>query len=316
MAVTPPPPDPPVEDRPPLSELLRGALVTPGRQRPGRIYSGEVYARGGRLAPLSLRPSGRAGFRHVPEPPRGRGAARLAGRHLYVGPLFGIFGHDLVELPGRLWPLLEAGARFDGVVAQKFRPGMEALQLRLDATIATVLAAFGIGFEAIRVVEAPTEVEELLVPEPALHINHFGLPVLGDCLRRIAAYHRAPPRLGDARGLYLSRSLLGASRVANEPELEAAARRLGLLVLHPQLLPLPVQIALAGEAKAIAGTDGSALHLAAFARRGTRLVSFDTRDLVNQRILNAVAGLDARPVAVLPGAAVPDPEGLLRRGLA
>jgi hypothetical protein len=306
---------PPIEDRAPLSELVRGAIVTPGRQRPGKRYSGEVWAPGGRLVPLSLRPSARAGFRHVPEPPRGR-VARLAGRHLYAGPLFGIFGHDLVELPGRLWPLLAAGHRFDGVVAQKFRPGLDALQLRLDATIATVLAAFGIGFEAIRVVEAPTEVEELLVPEPALHINDFGLPVLGDCLRRIAERYRAPPRLGEARGLYLSRTLTGASRIANEPELEAAARRLGLLVLHPQLLPLPVQIALAGEARALAGTDGSALHLAAFARRGTRLVSFDTRELVNQRILNAVAGLDARPVPVPPGAAVPDPEGLLRRGLA
>ena len=211
----------------------------------------------------------------MPERPR-RATAKLAGRHLYAGPLFGIFGHDLVELPGRLWPLLDAGERFDGIVVQKFTPGVDGVQLRLDQTIATVLAAFDIGFERIHLVEAPTEVEDLLVPEPALHINHFGLPVLGDCFRRIAARHAGlSPRL-PGRGLYLSRTGIGgtgASRVANEPEVEAAARRAGLQVLHPQRLGLPLQIALMAEAGAIAGTDGSALHLAAFARPGTRLLS-------------------------------------------
>ena len=89
--------------------------------------------------------------------------------------------------------------------------------------------------------------------------------------------------------------------MANEPEIEAAARRAGLQVLHPQRLGLPLQIALMAEAQAIAGTDGSALHLAAFARPGTRLLTFDTRNVVNQRIINAVAGLDARTVPVAPG---------------
>ena len=295
-----------VQDRPPARAQLRRALVTPGRQRPGRQYSGEVYDADGRLEPLSLRPSARAGYKHLPEPPR-RARARLAGRHLYAGPLFGIFGHDLIELPGRLWPLLEqGGARFDGIVVQKFTPGADAVQLRLDATIATVLAAFDIGFQQIHLVEAPTEVEDLTVPEPALAINHFGLPILGDCFRRIAERQAGiAPRL-PGRGLYLSRSGTGASRVANEPEIEAAARRAGLQVLHPQRLGLPLQIALMAEAQAIAGTDGSALHLAAFARPGTRLLSFDTRDVVNQRIVNAVAGLDARSVPVAPGGIVQD----------
>lgn len=291
-----------LQDRAPARADLRRALVTPRRRRLLRQYSGEVYHADGRLEPLSLRPSTRAGYQHVPEPPR-RARARLAGRHLYVGPLFGIFGHDLVELPGRLWPLLEAraGETFDGIVAQKFTPGTDGVQLRLDQTIATVLAAFDIDFHRIHLVETPTEVEHLTIPEPALHINHFGLPVLGDCFRRIASRHAGTaPRL-PGRGLYLSRASTGASRIANEPEVEAAARRAGLQVLHPQRLGLPLQIALMADAAAIAGTDGSALHLAAFARPGTRLLSLDTRDLVNQRIINTVAGLDARSVRVAPG---------------
>ena len=311
-AAPPAPPDPAddpiLQDRPPAHAELRRALVTPRRRRLLRQYSGEVYHADGRLEPLSLRPSARADYKHVPERPR-RATAKLAGRHLYAGPLFGIFGHDLVELPGRLWPLLDAGERFDGIVVQKFTPGVDGVQLRLDQTIATVLAAFDIGFQRIHLVEAPTEVEDLLVPEPALHINHFGLPVLGDCFRRIAARHAGlSPRL-PGRGLYLSRTGIGgtgASRVANEPEVEAVARRAGLQVLHPQRLGLPLQIALMAEARAIAGTDGSALHLAAFARPGTRLLSLDTRDVVNQRIVNAVAGLDARSVLVAPGGTVED----------
>jgi Glycosyltransferase 61 len=298
-----------IERRDPVREVLDRALVTPGRQQPGRRYSGEAWAADGRLSSLSLRPSARAGFKHVPLAP-GRPAVRLAGHHLYAGPLFGIFGHDLVELPGRLWPLLHE--RFDGIVVQKFKPGTDAFQLKVDHTIATVLDAFGIGFRDIHVVEAPTEVERLTVPEPALYINDFGLPVLGDCFRRIAARYRADP-IFDGRGFYLSRTQAGSSRVANEAELEAAARRAGLQVLHPQLCALPMQIALMAGAGTLAGTDGSALHLAAFAAPGTRLLYVDTRDLANQRILNAVAGLDATCVRVPPGGTVADPERLLQR---
>ena len=306
-----PEPDALVQSRPPARATLEGALVTPGRLRPVRLYSGEVWRPDGRLEPLSLRPSARAGFQHSPPPRPPRAAARLAGRHLFAGPLFGIFGHDLVELTGRLWPLLDE--RFDGVVVQKFTPGVDAFQLKADQTIATVLAAFGIGFERIHVVETPTEVEALVVPEPALHINDFGLPVLGDCFRRIAEHCAAAAPPFEGSGFYLSRSRSGAGRVANEAEIETAARAAGLQVLHPQLLALPVQIALMGKARALAGTDGSALHLAAFARPGTRLLSFDTRVVINQHIIDAIAGLDARSVPVAPGGAVPDAEAELRR---
>jgi Glycosyltransferase 61/Methyltransferase domain len=293
---------PHVRGRSPAREVVHRAIVTPGRRQPASQYSGEAYRADGTLCPLSVRPSARAAYRHVPFPP-GRASARMAGHYLYAGPLFGIFGHDLVELAGRLWPLLTE--RFDGIVAQKWTPAVDAFQLKLDHTIETVLGAFGIGFHDIHVVEAPVEVEYLTVPEPALYINDFGLPILGDCYRLIADHYRSSP-VFHGKGFYISRTRAGSSRVANEPELEEAARRAGLQVLHPQRFSLPVQIALMRQAEVIVGTDGSAMHLAAFARPGTRVLCFDTRNLANQRIIGDVSHLDSRYVKVAPGEKVGD----------
>jgi hypothetical protein len=313
-AVIPPAPEAPpgsvLQDRRPVSEVLERAIVTPGRHRPERIYSGEAFRSDGQLCALSLRHSSR--YRHVPIPPRLPVAERLAGHHLFAGPLFRIFGHDLVELPGRLWPLLEG--KFDGIVVTKWRPGDDAFQLKVEHTISTILAAFGIGPGDIRIIERPTEIERLTVPEHALYINNFGLPILGDCFRRIAGHYRTERGFA-GRGFYLSRTKARFSRVANEPEIEAAARAAGLQVLHPQMCALSMQIALMGQAEVIAGTDGSALHLAAFARPGTRLVYFDTRDLTTQRIINAAAALDAHSISVPLGRRVEDPRGCFRRFL-
>jgi hypothetical protein len=302
-----------VRRRDPAREIVHRAIVTPGQVRPVRQYSGEAYRADGALCPLSVRPSARAGFKHVPLPPPRRAGERLDGHYLYAGPLFGIFGHDLIELPGRLWPLLTEA--FDGIVVQKFRPGFDSFQLKVDRTITTVLAAFGVDFHAIKVVETPTEVERLTIPEPALYINDYGLPILGDCFRRIADHYGGAATF-DGKGFYLSRTLTGSSRVANEKELEDVARGFGLQVLHPQLCPLPVQIALMRQARVIAGTDGSAMHLAAFAEPGTRLLCFETRQLTNQRIIDEVAALDARYVPVPPDRPVGGVRAHFRRILA
>jgi hypothetical protein len=291
------PPDVFVIDRAPERETIEGAIVTPGRRRHAlRQYSGEVYRADLSLCALSTRPSTSAGFKHVPAPPR-RVPARLEGHHLYAGPLFGMFGHDLIEFTGRLWPLMTE--RFDGIVVQKWRHGQDAFQMKVDHTITTILAAFGIGFHDINVIEKPTRVERLTVPEPALHINDFGLPILGDCFRHISNHYRQEP-LFFGRGFYLSRTQARTCRVVNEREIEAAAREFGLQVLHPQYCALPLQISLMRQAEVIVGTDGSAMHLAAFARPGTRSLCFETRKFVNQHIIDQVSALDAHYVQVPP----------------
>jgi capsular polysaccharide biosynthesis protein len=67
------------------------------------------------------------------------------------------------------------------------------------------------------------------------------------------------------------------------------------------------------QAEALVGTDGSAMHLAAFARPGTRILTFDTRNLMNQRIINELAGLEASTVDVPAGGPVRDIEAHLAR---
>ena len=53
------------------------------------------------------------------------------------------------------------------------------------------------------------------------------------------------------------------------------------------------QVGLISRAEVIAGCDGSALHLALFAKPGTTLLAIDSRELVNQLMIDEVRGLDA-----------------------
>ena len=56
---------------------------------------------------------------------------------------------------------------------------------------------------------------------------------------------------------------------------------------------MQTQIRMIRRADAIAGCDGSALHLGAFARPGTTLLSIDSRTVLNQLIIDDLSALDA-----------------------
>ena len=277
---------------PPQLEIIESAWVTPYVAAENHRFSGEVFRCDGSVCTFSLRRTARTMLHHEPlQPARSTARPKLKGHYLYGGHIFGIFGHDLFEFPGRLWPLLSEH-RFDGIVCQSWKANA------FNRTIAAVLPAFGIEQDDVVVVSDEVEVESLTVPEQAIKINDHCLSILGDCYRRLAMFYRRP--VDTHKGFYLSRRMLGglARSVRSEATFEREAIEAGLTVIHPQTLPLPDQIGLMAGARNIVGPDGSAMHLAAFAKPGTLVLSFETRHIRNQRIINEVMGLEGRYVDV------------------
>src|SRR5262249_50740549 len=119
--------------REPSAVWLEKAIITPLEHHVTNHFSGAVYARDGMLCELSVRPSEKSFFKHLPDD-RHHGAGEfLPGTYLYGGIIFDLFGHDLFEMPTRLWPLIN-GQIFDGVIFHSRRPDTGDIR----ATSATV----------------------------------------------------------------------------------------------------------------------------------------------------------------------------------
>ena len=81
----------------------------------------------------------------------------------------------------------------------------------------------------------------------------------------------------------------------HEPLIQEAASAAGFVVIHPQELPVSVQIKMMDHARSLSGLDGSAMHLVVFARQGTNVLCLNTRKIVNtsQVILESLAGVNS-----------------------
>ena len=62
---------------------------------------------------------------------------------------------------------------------------------------------------------------------------------------------------------------------------------------------MPDQVAVLRNAKVIAGCDGSALHMSAFSRPGTKLLAIDSRTVPNQFLVDQARQLDALHVLAM-----------------
>ena len=289
---------------------------------------GAVYDRRGRLLGDSERAkSNRAWSGNPSRLPEGLGedADRLPGRTFFGGHLRDAFGHLLLEVMPRFWPDL-AYQEFDHVLLCSTVVGRASGPIQPYA--ADLLAGLGVDpASCVRLADRPLVCEELTVATAPFVLKHAVHPAF------LQPFERACGSLvGEGTGtassmtgrrLYFSRGRLPASRrrAANEAELEAILVGAGFDVIHPQEMPIRDQVAAVDGADALAGCDGSALHLAAFARPGTVLLAIDSRPVLNQFMIDGVRGVDA--VHVLAAAQRTDRTGrwvadldLVRQGLA
>lgn len=294
-----------------LTPLRRGELRT--TESPRRWITGAVHDAEGRLLPVSQRMwSGdpRSPVAADPDPVRvPKVAEELSGTWLYAGHWFPHFGHFLLETLTNLWPDPTTLA-LDGVVAHRgyrgdLAPAGSGLGLAAPEPPSwqrELLRLAGYGDLELRKVRGrPARVEQLLVPARPVVLKSWAKPPAVEVWRRIAGAVEPGP---DKR-VFLSRKLFHADRHGDrrrvrvregwDDKLECVFDRADFRVVHPETLPMVEQIAIARGATVLAGSSGSALHLAAFADPGTRVLEVgDTRSdrapMPAQGVIDAACG--------------------------
>lgn len=226
---------------------------------------------------------------------------RMQGRHLFAEMIYGHFGHAIVDMPARLWPLAAAGldiGALDGVAALPMLGVTE--QGAMPRHTSMMIEAMGVPQDTLRFVSRPVRVERLIIARRAAPYCGRMDPAFNTVTQ--AAGRRLAAR-SDLGGDLPARLYLSRSRLKDDPRggaglarLDETFRGLGFEVVHPQELPLPDQIALVRRATHIAGPIGSQTHLCAFSETpGLKLLSVgpDYFELpINSRILAAQGGAE------------------------
>lgn len=198
----------------------------------------------------------------------------LAGRWIWGGLLYNNFAHFIAESLGRLWALDVVRGDIDGVLFIPRRPGSPAKLTNFHKGVFDVM---GVDLP-VRIVGAPLEVEELIVPGQG-----FGLGAIISGTPTFRHYRDAnfakdiAPEGGEK--LYISRSKLPLDRggLLGEADIEAHLRAEGYEIFHPQLHSIQTQIARYKAAKHLVACEGSALHLLAFCGAEGQRVAMITR---------------------------------------
>lgn len=298
-------------------ELLKveRAYLTPVRQGPLRVVHppnrwlrGAVHDRDGRLLRLSQKVGGLHGNQGAAADPAQvsprPGVRRLEGTWLYGGHWIGHFGHFFTESVTTLWP---RDLEVRGLVFHRYfgrHQGIQPWQTELVER-----AGWG-GLPVEVVTDDPVEVERLWVPSRGVVANgwaHQGAVDVWD--RMVASVGTRTP--GPER-VFLSRLAFNERRREQGRATRTTPRRdrrldrffagAGFAVVAPETLGIADQIALAAGAEVIAGCAGSALHLAAFAPAGTRVLELgDNRSpevqVPMQHVIDHVRG---HPSAFVP----------------
>ena len=231
-------------------------------------------------------------------------AVVLEGSAVYLGQLSSHFGHFLLESLARAW-ILEFVGPDCGIV---FHHAVRSFKLQPFAV--RMLEALGVQEHRLVVASRDHVCRRLLVPSSQNWIlfcmsTHFGrvFDKLRTALTSDITDHFPKKvyftRRQLAQRVQASDAKSGSLRrsYANEEELERIFDRAGYEIVAPERLTLEAQIAMVSRATHIAGTTGSAMHLAIFNDRpDTRVISIDTRFSQSQLMIETVRGLQGHHI--------------------
>jgi capsular polysaccharide biosynthesis protein len=300
----------------PKLRVVEGARLTrvqKGRlrvlRRPDRWITGAVHDSKGRLVPISQKIGGLGGHRMAMADPLRieleRRVPRLRGRWLYGGHWMMHFGHFLTETVTTLWP--EDLEPIRGLVFHRYlspNPIVHTWQQRL----VDLAGHQGVPIHIVN--ERQVRVDELVVPSRSIVQHGWGDPGATAVWQRIAAAvpEQDPPwsAAGWPSRVYMSRASFNAGVRArgrkdarSTPEcdalLDAVFAEAGFEVIAPEKLSIDDQVRLLRSTRVLAGQNGSALHLAGFARPGARVLELGdrhrpNRGVLTQRVINTLCG--------------------------
>jgi len=282
--------------------LIEGAIVVPPAKGLGNqsVQRSGVLTPDGRLVEEGITWRGQTPVTIAPAMPTGE-IADLKGTWMFLGPLFGHFGHFLVESICRIWAFGPLKDKIDGVI---YVPKFQNRPDHVANVYRPFLQALGVTAPMVNL-EDPTRVERLFVPAQGFGMFQMieGAPEYRDFVRAHAGKGIEPK---GAEKIYISRSALPAIRgsVLGEKRLEALLEAEGYEVFHPQKHPHDAQIAAYRAARQIVGVDCSPLHLLALvgdSGQKTGIVARRDGDLDQYfaRQIRAFQGAEAWPMNFL-----------------
>ena len=214
-------------------------------------------------------------FNYAPELPNSSDLQELSGAWMYAGPMFGHFGHFLMDSMTRFWAWDELKDKIDGIlfVPKQNNDG----QLRVLGIQTPLIEAMGITAEA-RVVEYPTRVEKLFVPTMGIGLGEWmmGSPAFQ---KHVLKYGGGDIEPHGPEKIYISRFDLpkGRSSYVGEGRVQSYLEKAGYTTIHPQKLSKVEQVQRYKAATHVIAPDGSALHLLAYCGRDDQKVSIISR---------------------------------------
>ena len=175
---------------------------------------------------------------------------------VYMGPLFGQYGHFLTETIARLWYVVET--KYEGSLL--FHGAEDQLNLGFVKSFFELL---GISRDRLLTFNAPTRLENVVVPYPSMS-NRAEIFRCHQWVTKLVTETQLKSRTRESSSqpLFFSRTRLkaGRSRYYGEEKLERYLKKKQVLIVDPQTLDLQTQIELVNRHDTIIGIQGSALH--------------------------------------------------------
>lgn len=280
-------------------QIVEGAIVVPppkdGKNR--SVQQMGVLTPDGAIVENSITWRGRSRVNQTPPmPPEGE-IVDLKGNYMFLGPLFGHFGHFLVESICRIWAFDQLKDKLDGVL---YFPKFQNRPEHVASVYQPLLKELGVDVPMHNLADA-TRVERLYVPVQGFGMFQMieGAPEFRDFINQHAGKN-IPPE--GPEKIYISRSALPPVRgsILGEKLLEDRLKAEGYRVYHPQKHSHLEQIAAYRAATHIISVDCSPLHLLALVGNANQKVGIIARrngdlDQIFAKQIRAFKGAEANP---------------------
>lgn len=199
------------------------------------------------------------------------------------------FGHLLVEGINRIYPFFKdeyKNCKFVfTLIGKKEVPTYVLNMLRLA----------GIPNENIIFLKKPARFKRVYVPDEAFDWTEYSSPEMAKIGSNIANNAKETGQV--YKKIYLSRLKTGDRRTIGESVIQKIFENNGYKVIYPEQLSVEEQVGLVKNCKYLAGTAGTALHLALFMKPGGTLIQIKRNsepddNFFVQNLINQTVGLD------------------------
>ncbi|MGZ9809685.1 glycosyltransferase 61 family protein [Pseudoroseicyclus sp. H15] len=281
-----------------ITELEGAFVIPPPKGAPNQsVQRAGVLTADGAPVENAITWRGTSPLTTMPDMPVGE-VERLEGNWLFLGSLFGHFGHFLVESICRIWAVDALKGKLDGVL---YVPKFQNRPEHVANVYRPFLQSLGVDLP-MRNLEDPTQVERLFVPRQGFGMFQMieGAPEFRAFAKAHAGKDVEPE--GDEK-IYISRSELPGARgsVLFEKRLEGWLQSEGYVPYHPQKHDHRAQIAAYRAARQIIAVDCSPLHLLALVGDEAQKVGVIARrdgdlDQIFARQIQAFQGAEAHAI--------------------